>query len=95
MDSLLATDLVTNDSTSSKPTDLMPKLITTLVGSLTTTTMSSDVSDIEITPNNRTVDSTNESNDECRILDLNYDLTMVVICGLYLIFGVVYSLFGE
>lgn len=31
----------------------------------------------------------------CRYPDYNYDVATAVICGMYLVFGVVYSLFGK
>lgn len=31
----------------------------------------------------------------CRYPDYNYDVATAVICGMYLMFGVVYSLFGK
>jgi hypothetical protein len=31
----------------------------------------------------------------CRYPDYNYDIATAVICGMYLVFGVVYSLFGK
>jgi len=31
----------------------------------------------------------------CQHFDYNYDIAMATICGMYLIFGVVYCLFGE
>jgi hypothetical protein len=32
---------------------------------------------------------------QCHYPDYNYDVATAVICGMYLVFGVVYSLFGK
>ena len=33
--------------------------------------------------------------ERCKTLDYNYDLVTSIICAMYLVFGVVYSLFGK
>uniref|UniRef100_T1J8G7 Transmembrane protein 198 n=1 Tax=Strigamia maritima TaxID=126957 RepID=T1J8G7_STRMM len=40
------------------------------------------------------VNSSSDEDERCKYVDYNYDIIISIICGMYLIFGVVYSLFG-